>query len=107
VPGPAAPAELQSALGRWWSEGFEFIFSWRRGALQAKGAGDPAGLPPAIFEPIPELTDEFRTRSGREAGERLRLFRDPATGNVTSMRWATYLFTRTQQTFEGVSPSAP
>jgi hypothetical protein len=107
VPGAAAPAELRSALGRWWSEGFEFVFSWRNGALQARGAGDPAGLPPAIFEPIPGTTDELRTRSGREAGERLRLTRDPATGGVTTMRWATYLFTRAQETFEGASPSAP
>jgi hypothetical protein len=107
VPGTAVPAELRSVLGHWWSEGFEFVFSWRNGTLQAKGARDPVGLPPAIFESIPGTTDELRTRSGREAGERLRLTRDPATGSVTSMRWATYLFTRSQQTFEGASPSAP
>ena len=35
----------------------------------------------------------------REAGELLRLTRDPATGEVVRMHWATYRFTRDQQTF--------
>jgi hypothetical protein len=51
------------------------------------------------------VTDVLRTVSGREAGERLRLIRDPATGDVVRMHWATYLFTRTQQTFDGAPTS--
>src|SRR6185503_5484107 len=31
VPGAAAPEEYRSVLGRWWSEGFEFIFTWHAG----------------------------------------------------------------------------
>ena len=49
----------------------------------------------------------LRTRAGGEAGELLHLHRDPATGAVTSMRWATYRFTRTQETFDGVNPGQP
>jgi hypothetical protein len=45
--------------------------------------------------------DLLRTVSGREAGELLRLTRDPATGEVVRMHWATYRFTRDQQTFDG------
>jgi hypothetical protein len=84
-------------LGRWWGEGYEYVFSWHDGALRARGADDPGGKPPAIFEELgPEL---LRTVSGREAGELLRLTRDPATGAVVRLHWATYRFTRDQQTF--------
>jgi CubicO group peptidase (beta-lactamase class C family) len=107
VPGPAAPPELQSALGRWWSEGFEFIFSWRGDALTARRADDPAGKPPAVFAPVDGVADELRTVSGREVGELLRLHRDPGTGEVVRMHWATYRVTRTQETFDGVTASQP
>jgi CubicO group peptidase (beta-lactamase class C family) len=103
-PGPAAPAELRSVLGRWWGEGFEYVFSWRDGALHARGADDPPGKPPAVFAPVDR--DVFRTVSGREAGELLRLTRD-AAGSVTRMHWATYRFTRTQETFDGIPASQP
>jgi hypothetical protein len=68
---------------------------------------EAAHKPPSVFERIEGTTDELRTRSGGEAGERLRLIRDPATGAVTTMRWATYSFTRRQETFDGASPSDP
>ncbi|MET8465205.1 DUF7586 domain-containing protein, partial [Micromonospora zamorensis] len=99
-PGAPAPAALRGVLGRWWGEGFEYVFSWRDGALRASGAGDAAGRPPAIFTPLPDQPDVFRTASGREAGELLRLTRDEA-GAVVRMHWATYRFTRHQETFEG------
>jgi CubicO group peptidase (beta-lactamase class C family) len=101
-PGPPAPPEYRSVLGRWWSEGFEYVFSWRDGALAARGSDDPAGRPPAVFAPI--SGDELRTVSGREAGERLRLTRD-ADGTVVRMHWATYRLTRRQESFDGGSPS--
>jgi hypothetical protein len=67
---------------------------------------DDAGLkPPSEFEPLG--ADEFRTRAGGEAGERLQLHRDPDTGAVVSMHWATYRFTRTQEAFDGVGPGEP
>jgi len=86
-----------SVLGRWWSEGFDFVFSWRDGALCAGRELDPADRPSAVFEELGE--DELRTARGREVGEKLRLHRDPHTGDVIRMNWATYRFTRTQETF--------
>ncbi|MEJ3746614.1 serine hydrolase domain-containing protein [Actinomycetes bacterium KLBMP 9797] len=105
TPGEPAPEAYRSVLGRWWSEGFEHVFSWRDGALRARGAADPAGKPPSVFAPEPGQPDVLRTVSGREVGESLRLTRD-ATGTVVRMHWATYRFTRTQETFEGTSPSS-
>ncbi|WP_319462979.1 serine hydrolase domain-containing protein [Micromonospora sp. RTP1Z1] len=99
-PGPPAPDHLRGVLGRWWGEGFEYVFSWHDGALRARGADDPVGRPPAVFAPLPDRPDVFRTVAGREVGELLRLTRDEC-GVVVRMHWATYRFTRAQETFEG------
>ncbi|GAB3069370.1 serine hydrolase domain-containing protein [Micromonospora schwarzwaldensis] len=99
-PGPPAPEHLRGMLGRWWGEGFESVFSWHDGALRARGADDPAGRPPSVFAPLPDRPDVFRTVSGREAGELLRLTRDER-GVVVRMHWATYRFTRRQEAFDG------
>jgi YD repeat-containing protein len=96
TPGEPAPAALRSVLGRWWSEGFEFVFRWCDGHLEARAADAPADRPPAVFAVV--SGDLFRTVSGREAGEQLRLTRD-AGGRVTAMHWATYRFTRDQEPF--------
>jgi CubicO group peptidase (beta-lactamase class C family) len=96
-PGSPAPEHLRPVLGRWWGEGYEYVFSWRDGALQARGVADPPGRPPAVFRELE--ADLLRTVSGRETGELLRLTRDPATGAVVHLHWATYRFTRDQQTF--------
>ncbi|MEV4665862.1 serine hydrolase domain-containing protein [Micromonospora echinofusca] len=98
-PGPPAPEGVRGLLGRWWGEGFEYVFSWHGGELRARGADDPAGKPPSVFVPLPDRPDVFRTLSGREAGELLRLTRDEH-GTVVRMHWATYRFTRHQETFE-------
>ena len=96
TPGAPPPEELASVLGRWWSEGFEFVFRWGEGRLEARAADAPAPRPPAVF--AVESADVLRTVSGREAGEQLRLTRDD-TGRVVGMHWATYRLTRDQQTF--------
>jgi len=98
-PGSPAPQRYRSALGRWWSEGQEFVFSWRDDRLQASVVGGPAGAPPAVFAETDE-TDVLRSVSGREIGERLRLVRD-TNGQVAQMSWATYPVTRRQQTISG------
>jgi CubicO group peptidase (beta-lactamase class C family) len=103
-PSPPAPAVYRSVLGVWWSEGFAHAFSWHDAKLQARGADAPAGRPPSVFEPVPGRPDELRTLSGRETGELLRLTRD-ADGTVVRMHWATYRFTRRQETFDGVHVS--
>jgi CubicO group peptidase (beta-lactamase class C family) len=106
TPGEAAPAAYRSVLGRWWGEGFGHDFRWHAGRLEASGFGAPAGRPPSVFVPLPGQPDVLRTVSGREAGELLRLTRDEA-GTVVRMHWATYRFTRVQETFDGVPAGAP
>jgi len=105
VPGEAAPEEYRSVLGYWWSEGFPYVFRWRKGRLEASAPDAPPGTPPAVFTPE-EGTDLLRTVSGREQGELLRLSRD-AQGRVVRMHWATYRFTREQQAFDGIPASEP
>ncbi len=90
------PPELESVLGRWWSEGTEFVFSWNAGKLEARVATQPKDRPPSVFEA--EGGDLFRTVSGREQGEQLRLVRD-GDGTVVRMYWATYPFSRRQDVF--------
>lgn len=103
-PGRAAPQAYQSVLGPWWGEGFAHVFSWHDGTLQARAADAPADRPPSVFRPLPDQPDVLRTVSGRETGELLRLTRD-AGGGVVRMHWATYRFTRIQETFDGVPVS--
>jgi CubicO group peptidase (beta-lactamase class C family) len=90
-PGDEAPADLATALGRWWSEGTEFVFRWHDGRLECRWADSPDWTPWTRFERIE--VDRFRTVFGRERGELLELRRD-AEGNVTRMVWATYPFAR-------------
>src|SRR5205807_795980 len=68
------------------------------GRRHARRAGAAAARPPAgCAETGPDV---LRTVCGREAGELLRLTRDPAGAEVVRMHWATYRFTRGQETFE-------
>jgi CubicO group peptidase (beta-lactamase class C family) len=90
-PGTTVPPELADLLGVWWSEGSPFAFSVREGVLEARAPTQPEHQPPSRFAQLePGL---FRTVSGREAGELLRVTRD-ADGRPVSMSWATYLVTR-------------
>ena len=84
-------AELAELLGVWFSEGTAFVFSVRQGTLEARAQAAPEHQPPAVFERVD--TDLYRTLSGRERGELLRVGRD-ADGRVAKMNWATYLVTR-------------
>lgn len=88
------PSEVVPLLGRWWSEGDETIFSWRKGRLEARPASAPPEREHSVFEP--EGEDRFRTVSGRERGELLRVVRDP-DGAVARLYWATYPFTRSPE----------
>ena len=95
-PGEAPPDDVRPLLGRWWSEGEEFVFAWRGGRLEARAAALAAWRPPAVFER--EGDDSWRTVSGRERGELLRVVRDEG-GAVTKLYWATYPLTRDQRAF--------
>ena len=81
----------------WWSEGDEVIFSWRGGRLEARLATDSAEKEPSVFEQLGG--DRFRTVSGRELGELLRVVRDDDGGGVVKLYWATYPFTREPEIF--------
>jgi CubicO group peptidase (beta-lactamase class C family) len=101
TPQQAPPDEIAPLLGRWWSEGEETIFSWRDGKLEARAAAAPAEREPSVFER--EADDRFRTVSGRERGELLRVVRDES-GAVIKLYWATYPFTRTPTVFGEPEP---
>jgi CubicO group peptidase (beta-lactamase class C family) len=92
------PSHVAPLLGRWWSEGQEFVFSWREGRLEARLAAAPTALPPAVFER--DADDRWRTVSGRERGELLRVVRDDG-GDVVKLYWATYPFRRQPFSFGG------
>jgi hypothetical protein len=96
APEDAPPPEIASMLGRWWSEGSETVFSWRRGKLEARLATWAPEREPSVFEP--EGEDRYRVVSGRERGETLRVVRDES-GEVVRLYWATYPFARTPEVF--------
>jgi CubicO group peptidase (beta-lactamase class C family) len=95
-PGTHVPDELRGLLGRWYAEGQPFAFSVEKGRLQARLEGAPAAQPPAVFTQLKD--DLYRTESGRETGELLRVTRE-ADGTVTRLHWATYVFTRDPMAF--------
>jgi CubicO group peptidase (beta-lactamase class C family) len=92
------PEELAGPAGRWWSEGTEYTFTVRDARLEATRAGAPPEWPPAVF--TPDGPDRYRTISGRERGEELRLVRD-GDGRLAEMYWATYVFTREPRRLAG------
>jgi CubicO group peptidase (beta-lactamase class C family) len=95
-PAEPAPPDLAGVLGRWWTEGNEFVLSWRDGRLEARLAGAPEWRRPAVFERVEG--DRFRVVSGRERGERLEIVRDD-DGTPTKLYWATYACTRDPRPF--------
>jgi CubicO group peptidase (beta-lactamase class C family) len=102
-PGPPVDPTAADVLGRWWSEGSEFVLTWTGGRLQARSAA-PSARPPAVF--VREREDLWRTESGREAGELLRVVRDP-DGSVVRMHWATYALTREPRVFGATREGSP
>ena len=90
-PGPPLPQELEGVPGIWWGEGVDWWFEWRDGSLEARRPGRDTGVR-TLFER--EGEDVYRTVSGREHGELLRIVRDE-DGTPVKLYWATYPFTRT------------
>jgi hypothetical protein len=92
TPGTHIPDDYRPLLGRWFSEGQPFVFWVEHGELRARIDKPGAeALTASCFEKVSD--DVYRDRSGRERGELLRITRGP-DGSVTTMSWATYLFTR-------------
>jgi CubicO group peptidase (beta-lactamase class C family) len=91
-PGTTVPAELRGLVGRWFSEGHPFVLTVRDGTLEARiDLAAAQAMPPSVFEKVAD--DLYRTVSGRERGELLKVTRD-SDGTPTKLNWATYLFTR-------------
>jgi CubicO group peptidase (beta-lactamase class C family) len=90
-PGTELPEDLVPLLGRWYSEGRPWDLAVRDGALEARSPEWPAERAAWGFERLEP--DVFRTTSGAERGERLRVLRRE-DGSVESLRWATYRMTR-------------
>jgi CubicO group peptidase (beta-lactamase class C family) len=83
------PDDVRAMLGRWWSEGREFVFWWESGTLKAKVAGTPPGRGETTFQRDGGV---WRAAAGRERGERLRVDGD-------RLIWSGYAFTRAQEPF--------
>lgn len=99
APGAPPPPEVSTMLGRWWTEGNEVVLSWH-GRLEARLVAAPAWRAPAVFERLPEAGsgEQWRTVSGRECGELLRVGRLP-DGEPSRVTWAGYVLTRTPDSF--------
>ena len=87
----ADPGEVRALLGRWWSEGNEFLFWWEGGTLHARVAAAPPGRGETTFA---RDGDGWIAVRGRERGERLRIDGD-------RLIWTGYTFTRAQQPSPG------
>jgi CubicO group peptidase (beta-lactamase class C family) len=89
--GEPPPAGVASLLGIWFMEATQLVFRWRDGKLEARFEGMQDWEPPAVFER--EADDRWRTVSGPEQGEALRIERAD-DGSVGRMVWAGYPVTR-------------
>jgi CubicO group peptidase (beta-lactamase class C family) len=83
--------DVVQLLGIWFMEAARLVFRWREGKLEARYDGIPDWRPSSIFER--ETDDRWRTVSGPEHGEALRIQRGD-DGSVTRMVWAGYPVTR-------------
>jgi CubicO group peptidase (beta-lactamase class C family) len=85
------PEDVLPLLGLWFLEGSEAVFRWRGGKLEVRFPDVPEWRPPSVF--VRESDDRWRTESGAEQGEALRIERD-GDGSVVRMIWAGYPVTR-------------
>ena len=89
--GEPPPEDVVSLLGIWFMEAARVVFRWRDGKLEARYDGTPDWQPSSVFER--ETDDRWRTVSGPEHGEALRIQR-AADGSIAQMVWAGYPVTR-------------
>jgi CubicO group peptidase (beta-lactamase class C family) len=89
--GEPPPDDVVPLLGIWFMEAARLVFRWREGKLEARFDGIPDWRQSSIYER--EADDRWRTASGPEHGEALRIVRGP-DGSVERMVWAGYPVTR-------------
>ena len=89
--GEPPPDDVVPLLGIWFVEAAQIVLRWREGRLEGRYVGMLDWEPSAVFER--EADDRWRTVSGPEQGEALRIERGP-DGAVSRMIWAGYPVTR-------------
>ncbi|HEY2310602.1 MAG TPA: serine hydrolase domain-containing protein [Gaiellaceae bacterium] len=89
--GEPPPDDVLPVLGIWFMEATRIVFRWRDGKLEGRFDGIPDWQPSSVFER--ESDDRWRTVSGPEHGEALRIMRG-ADGSVERMVWAGYPVTQ-------------
>jgi CubicO group peptidase (beta-lactamase class C family) len=89
--GEPPPDEVAPLLGIWFLEASRLVFRWREGRLEARYDGMLDWEQSAVFER--ESDDRWRTVSGPERGEALRILRGD-DGAMERMVWAGYPVTR-------------
>jgi CubicO group peptidase (beta-lactamase class C family) len=89
--GDSPSDDAAAVLGIWFMEAARVVFRWREGKLEARFEEMPDWQPSAVFER--ETDDRWRTVSGPEQGEALRIVRG-SDGSVERMVWAGYPVTR-------------
>jgi CubicO group peptidase (beta-lactamase class C family) len=89
--GEPPPDDVVPLLGIWFMEAARLVFRWQQRKLEARFDGTPDWRPSSVFER--ETDDRWRTVSGLEHGEALRIVR-AEDGSVERMVWAGYPVTR-------------
>jgi CubicO group peptidase (beta-lactamase class C family) len=89
--GEPPPDDVAPLLGLWFIEAAQLDFRWREGKLEARFDRIADWQPSSVFER--DTDDRWRTVSGPEHGEALRIERSD-DGAVTRMVWAGYPVTR-------------
>jgi CubicO group peptidase (beta-lactamase class C family) len=89
--GEPPPDDVVPLLGIWFMEAARLVVRWREGKLEARYDGIPDWQPSSVYER--EADDRWRTVSGPEHGEALRIVHGP-DGSVERMVWAGYPVTR-------------
>jgi CubicO group peptidase (beta-lactamase class C family) len=89
--GEPPPDAAVPLLGIWFMEAAQLVFRWREGKLEARFDSTPDWQPSSVFER--ETEDRWRTVSGPEQGEALRI-EHGADGSLERLVWAGYPVTR-------------
>jgi CubicO group peptidase (beta-lactamase class C family) len=89
--GEPPPDDVVPLLGAWFIEATRLVFRWRDGKLEARYDGMLDWEPSSVFER--ETDDRWRTVSGSEHGEALRIERGE-DGSIARLVWAGYPVTR-------------
>jgi CubicO group peptidase (beta-lactamase class C family) len=89
--GDQPPDDVVPLLGPWFIEAAQLVFRWREGKLEARFDRIADWQPSSVFER--QTADRWRTVSGPEHGEALRIER-AEDGSVKRLIWAGYPVTR-------------